>query len=273
MSKKIPCGGFYLDDMLNVDENGKLGVNGGEPYKQLVTDGSGRVKWEDRLAYEETVWKDFTLNGETEITGFTMPPVGDTVTVKVNGVESVETVKSGELNGNEYPYIGTSDIKSLETSGNGWIIFVLGSTVGLAKPETTISLLLTAQHQIDEKYIQQDKAFVRYLSYYTGRDCDLHKIFYKESGDAIITYKCNSIIVPLTGTAFVSDELGIGLGTIGSVSAFAFYVSVYFFQNGNTSEGVASSFRNDHYIFGTDETEIAKMAAQYGYTLTTKPTT
>ena len=27
MNNKIPCGGFYLDDTLSVDENGKLGVN------------------------------------------------------------------------------------------------------------------------------------------------------------------------------------------------------------------------------------------------------
>lgn len=52
MNNKIPCGGFYLSDTLGVDENGKLGVNGGEPYKSLVTDGEGNVKWEDRLAYE-----------------------------------------------------------------------------------------------------------------------------------------------------------------------------------------------------------------------------
>lgn len=52
MNNKIPCGGFYLSDTLGVDENGKLGVNGGEPYKSLVTDGTGGVKWEDRLAYE-----------------------------------------------------------------------------------------------------------------------------------------------------------------------------------------------------------------------------
>ena len=27
MNNKIPCGGFYLSDTLDVDENGKLGVN------------------------------------------------------------------------------------------------------------------------------------------------------------------------------------------------------------------------------------------------------
>lgn len=54
MSNKIPCGGFYLSDTLGVDENGKLGVNGGEPFKSLVTDGDGGVKWEDRLAYDDS---------------------------------------------------------------------------------------------------------------------------------------------------------------------------------------------------------------------------
>ena len=52
MSNKIPCGGFYLDDMLNVNESGELSIKGGTPYQQLVTDGNGNTKWEDRLAYE-----------------------------------------------------------------------------------------------------------------------------------------------------------------------------------------------------------------------------
>lgn len=54
MNNKIPCGGFYLSDTLGVDENGKLGVNGGEPYKSLVTDGDGNTQWEDRLAYDDS---------------------------------------------------------------------------------------------------------------------------------------------------------------------------------------------------------------------------
>ena len=65
MNNKIPCGGFYLSDTLGVDESGKLGVNGGEPYKSLVTDGDGNVKWEDRLAYggEETITWDGNIEG------------------------------------------------------------------------------------------------------------------------------------------------------------------------------------------------------------------
>lgn len=52
MKNKIPCGGFYLDDTLNVNDNGELSIKGGTPYQQLVTDGNGNTQWEDRLAYD-----------------------------------------------------------------------------------------------------------------------------------------------------------------------------------------------------------------------------
>ena len=55
MSNKIPCGGFYLDDMLNVNDSGELSIKGGTSYQQLVTDGSGNTKWEDRLAYTNRI--------------------------------------------------------------------------------------------------------------------------------------------------------------------------------------------------------------------------
>ena len=54
MKNKIPCGGFYLDDTLNVNDSGELSIKGGTPYQQLVTDGDGNAKWEDRLAYVVT---------------------------------------------------------------------------------------------------------------------------------------------------------------------------------------------------------------------------
>lgn len=160
MNNKIPCGGFYLSDTLGVDENGKLGVNGGEPYKSLVTDGEGRVKWEDRLAYEYTEWKDFALNSvPIPIDGFVMPPIGDTVIVKVNGVESVETVKLGEMKGLSYPYIGTIDFVGLFSGANGWCIAYnteLGKIVGAANPETTISLIVVTQSKIKYEYLPND---------------------------------------------------------------------------------------------------------------------
>ena len=54
MNNKIPCGGFEFDDMLNVNDSGELSIKGGTPYQQLVTDGAGNTKWEDRLAYDDS---------------------------------------------------------------------------------------------------------------------------------------------------------------------------------------------------------------------------
>ena len=55
---KVPCGGFELDEnFLGINENGELSLVASEDskaYQQLVTDGDGNVKWEDRLAYEDS---------------------------------------------------------------------------------------------------------------------------------------------------------------------------------------------------------------------------
>ena len=80
MSFKIPCGGFYLSDTLSVDNNGRLGINGGEPYKSLVTDGEGNTKWEDRLAYEEV--KKYSLPYDTN--GLESAQIGSRFCYKVS---------------------------------------------------------------------------------------------------------------------------------------------------------------------------------------------
>ena len=51
----VPCGGFKLDEnFLSMNENDELSLVGGsgegKAYQQLVTDGEGNTKWEDRLA-------------------------------------------------------------------------------------------------------------------------------------------------------------------------------------------------------------------------------
>lgn len=67
---KVPCGGFKLDEnFLGMNENDELSLVGGgsegKAYQQLVTDGDGNVKWEDRLAYggEETITWDGNIEG------------------------------------------------------------------------------------------------------------------------------------------------------------------------------------------------------------------
>lgn len=55
---KVPCGGFKLDEnFLGMNENDELSLTGGSEgraYQQLVTDGDGNVKWEERLAYDNS---------------------------------------------------------------------------------------------------------------------------------------------------------------------------------------------------------------------------
>lgn len=75
MSNKIPCGGFYLDDMLNVNDSGELSINGGTPYQQLVTDGNGNTRWEDRPFYD----KALVSVPHPEVPGFFWYKVSDVV--------------------------------------------------------------------------------------------------------------------------------------------------------------------------------------------------
>ena len=100
---------------INVDNRGMLKPNStvpstnGTPYQQLVTDGDGNTKWEDRLAYvtdpvktelvpEETV--RLTLQPDGRYAGSLPVPVilseGATYFIKIDGVEyeSVCKVKS-----------------------------------------------------------------------------------------------------------------------------------------------------------------------------------
>ena len=111
----------------------------------------------NRTHYDESVHIDYVLNLDgIEIVGFSMPEVGETITVKINGVDSVETVKNGTSSplGN-YTYIGTIDFDSLQLGRTGWCIAATsgGITVGLSNPDTTISIDTIVIHKIDPKYL------------------------------------------------------------------------------------------------------------------------
>ena len=152
---------------INVSVNGVLKPNStvpstnGAANQYLVTDDKGEVRWEDRLTYEYTGWKDFVLDSSTtagiEITGFTMPLVGDTVTVKVDGVESVETVTFLKVDAHRYiRYIGKSPL-AITQGAPGWSIAWRSEdeqVFGIAKVPTTVSLPVTEQHKIDQKFIK-----------------------------------------------------------------------------------------------------------------------
>ena len=111
----------------------------------------------NRTHYEESGYIDYVLNMDgTEIVGLSIPEVGETMTVKINGVESVETVQAARSGAfGNYTYIGNVDYDALRRGRNGWLVAAIsgGFTVGFAKPDTTISIETIVIHKIDPKYL------------------------------------------------------------------------------------------------------------------------
>ena len=111
----------------------------------------------NRTHYEESSYTDYVLNESgTDIVGLSIPEVGGTVTVKINGVESTETVKAARSGTfGDYTYIGNVDYDALLRGRNGWLVAAIsgGFIVGFAKPDTTMSVWTTVIHKIDEKYL------------------------------------------------------------------------------------------------------------------------
>ena len=111
----------------------------------------------NRTHYEESSYTDYVLNMDgTEILGLSIPEVGETMTVKINGVESVETVEAARSGAfGNYTYIGNVDYDALRRGRTGWLVAAIsgGFTVGFAKPDTTISIETIVIHKIDPKYL------------------------------------------------------------------------------------------------------------------------
>ena len=100
--------------------------SGGTPYQQLVTDGNGKTKWEDRLAYETEpvlteILPEQNFTGTDQIlTGGSKLSIGQTYTVKFDNTE-YECI-CVDLNG--VPGIGNAAI--VETGSDTGEPFLLG---------------------------------------------------------------------------------------------------------------------------------------------------
>lgn len=169
---KIPCGGFGLDEnFLGMNENNELSLAGGgegDKFKQLVTDGEGKVKWEDRTHFSTTV-ESTVLMEEQELIfndeGFKPLPVtidlieGKLYTVVFDGV-SYEC-KCALFRG-QYPYIGNpagfgepsiadtgEPFLYVPTEGNQFMV------INNSNPSHTVGIYGDKEfvHKIDEKYL------------------------------------------------------------------------------------------------------------------------
>ena len=194
-----------------------------------------------------------------------MPEVGETVTVKINGVESVETVKNGTSGSlGNYTYIGTIDFDSLRAGGTGWcVVATSGATVGLANPDTTISVENIVVHKINDKFINFD-GLVRMFGYHFA-NYTIYKHLYKDDGSECALYTCDHFILPEADSTLFGfmSEAGISaVGIRGLGSCFVRGVII------STEDG---SITIKNTICGTNTTEMEQIAAANGYTLATKP--
>lgn len=221
----------------------------------------------NRTHYEESIYTDHVLNmSAPEILELLLLEVGETMTVKINGVESVETVKEAESSilGYSYKYIGNTDIDSLFIGGTGWIVAeALGKTAGFASPDTTITVESIVVHKINDKFINFD-GFVQTFDYHF-KNYTIYKHLYKDDGSECVLYTCNNFILPKSNSQLLGFIGEFGLSYVGSVNVNSCFVVG---AEINTTDGTISIKTT---VFGTSTTEMEQIAADYGYTLTTKP--
>ena len=173
---KVPCGGFKLDEnFFGMNENDELSLTGGsegegKAYKQLVTDGTGKATWEDRLAYEtdpvlteivpeETVaFSDMGgLMGASWPSTFN-PVYGSIYTVKFDGnAYNCACTRVGK--GDGIPALGNLSLAKLgEDTGEPFIMFyqsswVFGSSDSASEHTISISEKQVSISKIDEKFL------------------------------------------------------------------------------------------------------------------------
>ena len=220
----------------------------------------------NRTHYEESAYEDYVLNmNGTEIVGLSIPEVGETMTVKINGVENAETVKEAEssISGSSYKYIGNIDVDSLINGGTGWcVILDQGEAFGFANPDTEISVECIVVHKIDDKFINFD-GFVRTFDYYF-KDFRIYKMLYNDNGNICMLYMCNNIVAPKMDMLLLGFMGETGVSKVGSIRMSSFFVVGYVFNK-------SGSITVKNTILGTDASDMEELAAEYGYVHTTNP--
>ena len=167
---------------INVDNRGMLKPNstvpsGSAPYQQLVTDGTGNTKWEDRLAYAET--KLVEIVPETTVTFSDMRGLmGANFPDSFNPEEGVpyritwdgETYECLMYDYNGYSALGNLDIANMgEDTGEPFVMVYNGTAWMTATSNTStahlisISGLSEVDKKIDAKYVDMSniRALVR----------------------------------------------------------------------------------------------------------------
>ena len=264
---KIPCGGFYLGDGLTMDGNTLKSSRGEQVQSDWNQNDDTQPDYvKNRTHYEEKAYVDYVLNmSNTAIVGFSMPEVGETTTVKINGVESAETVKEAEsvLLGGSYKYIGNIDADSMYNGGTGWIVAeAQGIVFGNANPDTTISVENIVVHKINDKFINFD-GFVRTFDYYF-KNPRIYKTLYDDDGNQCLLYTCSDFILPEMDSQLFGFMGETGFSNVGSVTPQSCFVIGFIINS-------SGNITVERVVLGTNTSDMEELAARNGFTHTTNP--
>ena len=184
---------------IGVNSNGVLSPNAtvpstnGASYQQLVTDGSGNAKWEDRLAYETepvitAIFKEntFLFVGDSEGAGasyMTESIIPESIAIDNNdivtsaiivwdGIEYKCTVSPEDATFGSQFYVGNGSImsSSSEDTGEPFIVVIQNKNVLIVTKNTdenhvvSISFLTKAVHQIAEKFIPGNNILIGHMN-------------------------------------------------------------------------------------------------------------
>lgn len=207
---------------INVNSNGVLNsnatvpsINGDASYKQLVTDGEGGVKWEDRLAYDDSV--SITWDGDTSgrIVASVLPEKPDSKLVKIsdmtNSMESFIgwTVKITDWD----PFvISSNNIEAI--TEKAFSILVYGSNfLFVVGEDNTVIEYDEDMYTFPEKgiytlFTPNDNAFVESLSYNSV----------KKINQKYIPSELNEVILP-SSTSGSTKKFKITINDSGTISA------------------------------------------------------
>ena len=222
----------------------------------------------NRTHYEEYGYSDFICSMGTPIEGFSMPNVGESVTVKVDGVEMDYPVISGD----GFTYFGTGDLDTVLDSG-GWLVLSNPiETVVFANPDTTISIKVNKIHKLDDKFINIDPFVRRYDYLFEGES--LIGSRFNAKGYSIDLYKCEKFIRPKSNEMLFGYMSELGFSQILSITDHACFVAAYVYQSVEDNNGnIVSRLGDRNAVLGTDETEMIDIANRYGYKFTERPAT
>ena len=238
--------------------------SGGAPYQQLVTDGTGNAKWEDRLAYETDpiiaeVFPEQTvavsLNNSVYMASTSQKHdlvLGNQYTVKWDGTE-YECVCS-EFRG--MTYIGNlSILAGIDDTGEPFFIFTSGTlffSTANTSPEHTVSISTKSVEikKIPDKFLEKDVFVVNATTTYPSTEIKSADKTYSEILSAARQNKRCTLIIDASGSTRIyemrplDDFIGNEKGPVICFRTFDF----------GSSETIASGFSASEYIITPENT-------------------